>query len=253
MRSTYMIFNLFFLLLCSQSIAQSRQDGIYGKIVVRKGSAEGIIIVNTTKGLEVISDKSGSFVIRCEVGDTLKFSNPNYMEYSYVVNKYDINRNSVLFPLEPLFSMNQLNEIVITKIDSDALGITNQFTKRYTPVERQLEKATTSPGGGMLVVPIDPIVNYLNGKTGMLKKALSYEKEEFRAMRFLETINRERLVSYYNVPADYVDGFVYYAITKPSIREIINAKMIDTPYFEKILTPVVFEFIELISKEAKPN
>ncbi|MDM1502859.1 hypothetical protein HX071_11710 [Myroides marinus] len=253
MRSVFPLFSLFIFFVCPYCIGQTRGEVIYGKIVVRSGSADAISVINTTKNASVLSDKLGHFDVGSQVGDTLKFISPNHIEYAYVVNEFDLGRKQVLFPLEPLFSMNRLDEIVITKIDSDALGFTNQFTKRYTPAERQIKKATTSPGGGMLVMPIDPIVNYLNGRTGALKKALSYEKEDTRTEKLLDLVSRDRLVSYYKIPIDYVDSFAYYAISKQEVKDILNASVVDTRYLEKLLTPVVFDFIELINREVKQN
>ncbi|MDM1402694.1 hypothetical protein HX039_01045 [Myroides marinus] len=241
------LLSLAVLLWCSIGYAQENTSFINGKIVVHRGSVDAISVINATKNASVLSDKYGYFSISSQVGDTLKFISPNYIEYTYVVNEFDIKRNPVLFPLEPLFTMNQLDEIVITKIDSDALGITNQYTKRHTPAERQLKKATT--GGG--IIPVDPIVNYFTGRTAMLKKAVAYEKEGTRTEKLLDLVSRDRLVSYYKIPADYVDSFAYYAVSKPEVKEVLNASVIDTRYLERYLTPIVFEFIELINKSDK--
>lgn len=249
MTNFFRLLNLTILLVCANGIAQEKMNVLQGKLVTRKGNLDGIVIANLTIETTVLSDKQGYFTLQCQINDTLKFLSPNHVEYSYVVNELDIKLNPVLFPLEPLFSMNQLDEIVITKIDSDALGFTNKYTKRYTPAERQLKKATT--GGG--IIPIDPIVNYLNGRTGTLKKALSYEREEFRIDKFFNAISHERLTTYYKMPADYVESFVYYAVTKKEIKEILNSSLTDVKYLERNLTPIVFEFMEMISKETKSN
>ncbi|MCC9041845.1 hypothetical protein LNQ81_03910 [Myroides sp. M-43] len=233
------------LLICTNSLAQDKKNILNGKLVTRNGNLDGIVIANVTKETSVLSDKKGYFTIECQVLDTLKFISSNYIEYTYVINELDVKLNPVLFPLEPIFTMNSLDEIVITKIDSDALGITNKYTRRHTPAERQLKKATT--GGGF--IPVDPIVNYFTGRTGMLKKALSYEREGFRIDKFLNAVSAERLERHYRIPLDYVETFVYYAVAKQDIKDILNAKIVDVKYLEISLTPVVFEFMELISKE----
>jgi hypothetical protein len=249
MTNFFRMLSLTILLAYTNSIAQEKIYVLQGKLVTRKGNLDGIVVANLTRETTVLSDKQGYFTLQCQINDTLKFLSPSHVEYSYVVNELDIKLNPVLFPLEPLFSMNQLDEIVITKIDSDALGFTNKYTKRYTPAERQLKKATT--GGG--IIPIDPIVNYLNGRTGTLKKALSYEREEFRIDKFFNAVSHERLIIYYKIPIDYVESFVYYAVTKKEIKEILNSNLTDVKYLERNLTPIVFEFMEMISKETKPN
>lgn len=247
------LLSLTMLLFYSPNYAQENNSFLHGKLVTRTGNLEGVTIANVIKNTQVLSDKQGYFMIECKVNDTLRFISTNYIDYTYVVNELDIKLNPILFPLEPLFTMNRLDEIYINKIDTDAMGLTNQYTKRYTPAERQLKKATTAPGGLGLTVPIDPIINYFTGRIGVLKKSIAYEKEDTRVEKLLELVSRDRLASYYKIPEDYVDSFVYYAVSKREIKEVLNAQVIDTRYLERYLTPIVFEFIEMINKETRSN
>ncbi len=237
--------SIILLLISSICFAQDSPSVLNGKIVTRDGIFEGIVILNTSKEISVLSDNKGYFSIRSQVNDTIRFISPNHTEYQYVVNEFDIKRSPVLFPLEPLYSINRLDEIVITKIDSDALGFTDKYTRRYTPAERKLRTAKT--GGGM--IPIDPFINMLSGRMSMLKKNLAYEKTDHRVEKLLETITNERLVDYYQIPVDYVEGFAYYAVTKEGIKDLLNATIVDLKELERDLTPVVFEFLEMIKNK----
>ncbi|MEK6493070.1 hypothetical protein [Myroides odoratimimus] len=237
--------SIILLLIGSICFAQDSLSVLNGKIVTRDGIFEGIVILNTSKEISVLSDNKGYFSIRSHINDTIRFISPNHTEYQYVVNEFDIKRSPVLFPLEPLYSINRLDEIVITKIDSDALGFTDKYTRRYTPAERKLRTAKT--GGGM--IPIDPFINMLSGRMSMLKKNLAYEKTDHRVEKLLETITSERLVDYYQIPVDYVEGFAYYAVTKEGIKDLLNAKIVDLNELERDLTPVVFEFLEMIKNK----
>lgn len=237
--------SIILLLISSICFAQDSPSVLNGKIVTRDGIFEGIVILNTSKEISVLSDNKGYFSIRSQVNDTIRFISPNHTEYQYVVNEFDIKRSPVLFPLEPLYSINRLDEIVITKIDSDALGFTDKYTRRYTPAERKLRTAKT--GGGM--IPIDPFINMLSGRMSMLKKNLAYEKTDHRVEKLLETITNERLVEYYQIPVDYVEGFAYYAVTKEGIKDLLNATVVDLKELERDLTPVVFEFLEMIKNK----
>lgn len=237
--------SIILLLISSICFAQDSPSVLNGKIVTRDGIFEGIVILNTSKEISVLSDNKGYFSIRSQVNDTIRFISPNHTEYQYVVNEFDIKRSPVLFPLEPLYSINRLDEIVITKIDSDALGFTDKYTRRYTPAERKLRTAKT--GGGM--IPVDPFINMLSGRMSMLKKNLAYEKTDHRVEKLLETITNERLVDYYQIPVDYVEGFAYYAVTKEGIKDLLNATIVDLKELERDLTPVVFEFLEMIKNK----
>ncbi len=221
---------------------------LHGRVLTKEKQNEGVLVTNaTTKGAAVLSDMKGYFDIEAKEGDTLKFSSPDYIEYTYVVNEFDIKRNPVLFPLEQIYGMNRLNEIVITKLDSRSLGLTDKYTRFHTPAERQLKKATT--GGG--IIPVDPIVNYFTGRTSMLKKALSYEREGFKVDKFFNAISTARLEGYYKIPADYTDSFAYFAVTRKEIKDILDSTPIDMKTLESNITPLVFEFLEMIAD--KPN
>lgn len=235
-------------LLCHLSMnAQEDNTVINGRIITKEGSRDGILITNVTKQKYVFSDKGGYFTMDSNINDTLRFTSPDYLEYTYVVNEFDIKRNPVLFPLEHIYGMNRLDEIVITKIDSRSLGLVDRYTRFDTPAERQLKKATT--GGGFL--PIDPFINLLSGRTSMLKKNLAYEREDFKVDKFINAISTARLESYYKIPADYTESFVYFAITKKEIKDLLEETPVDAKTLERNITPVVFEFLEALS--STPN
>ncbi|WP_121967318.1 hypothetical protein [Myroides sp. N17-2] len=231
-------------LLCHFSInAQDNNAVINGRIVTKEGSRDGILITNITKEKYVFSDKGGYFAIDSDINDTLRFTSPDYIEYTYVVNEFDIKRNPVLFPLEQIYGMNRLDEIVITKIDSRSLGLTDKYTQKYTPAERKLKTAKN----GLL----DPFVNMLSGRTSVLKKNLAYEREDFKVDKFLNAISTARLEGYYKIPADYTESFVYFAITKKEIKDLLEETPIDTKTLERNITPAVFEFLEMLGN--RPN
>jgi hypothetical protein len=239
MKSIYSLFSLFFFLIGLNSIAQKNIDVLHGRIITREGSREGIVVTNTTKENSVISDKMGYFDISSQVNDTLKFTSPFHIEYTYVVTELDIMRNPVLFPLEQLYGMNQLNEIVITKYSGGSLGLFDGIGKKYTPAERKLKTANSG---------LDLVVNALSGRTGMLRKNLAYEREDLRVDKFFDVISNERLTAYYKVPADYTESFVYFAVTNKEVKDILDSTgIVSAKALEQAIIPLVFEFLEMIN------
>ncbi|WHT74171.1 hypothetical protein QK342_03540 [Myroides odoratimimus] len=99
------------------------------------------------------------------------------------------------------------------------------------------------------MIPIDPFVNMLSGRMSMLKKNLAYEKTDHRVDKLIEVVTNERLVDYYQIPLDYVEGFAYYAVEKTEIKELLNVGMVNVNELERELTPVVFEFLEMIKNK----
>jgi len=217
---------------------------ISGKLVTRGGDLDGTVVTNINRNKTALADKKGYFDIYGEPQDTIRFSSVYHMEYTYIIAEADMKGGVLLFPLEPLPDLStRLNEILITKVDAGGQGFTNKYTKRYTPAERKLRTATT----GIL----DPLVNLLSGRTAMLKKNLAYEREDFRVSKLLNTIDEERLVEYYKIPPDYVESFAYYAVSREEIRNIVNATIIDTKFLERMIAPVVLDFLEMVKTKTK--
>lgn len=225
-------------------LAQEQGGMISGKLVTRGGDLDGTLVTNINRNKTTLADKKGYFDIYGEPQDTIRFSSVYHMEYTYVIAEADMKGGVLLFPLEPLPDLStRLNEILITKVDAGGQGFTNKYTKRYTPAERKLRTATT----GIL----DPLVNLLSGRTAMLKKNLAYEREDFRVSKLLNTIDEERLVEYYKIPPDYVESFAYYAVSREEIRDIVNATIIDTKFLERMIAPVVLDFLEMVKTKTK--
>ncbi|MCC9041843.1 hypothetical protein LNQ81_03900 [Myroides sp. M-43] len=243
MNVKHLLFCISFFLFYHIGNAQENNTAIHGRIITREGSKEDILITNTTKGNSVISDKTGYFDIASELRDTLKFTSPFYIEYTYVVNELDLKRNPVLFPLEQLYTMNQLNEIVITKYDGGSLGLFDGMGKKYTPAERKLRFAKSGI--------VEPLYNWLSGRTSILKKSLEYEREGFRVDKFLDVISNVRLINYFKIPADYTESFVYYAITKEEVKELLNSNLVDSKALERVITPIVFEYLDMLDNKSK--
>lgn len=239
MKSINSLFGLFFSLICLNSIAQQNTDVLHGRIITREGSREGIVVINTTKKNSVISDKRGYFDINSQVNDTLKFTSPFHIEYTYVVTELDIMRNPVLFPLELLYGNSQLNEIVITKISGESLGLFDGIGKKYTPAERKLRTANSG---------LDMVVNALSGRSAVLRKNLAYEREDSRIDKFFDTISNERLTAYFKIPADYTESFVYFAVTNKEVKDILDStSIVNAKTLEQTIVPLVFEFLEMIN------
>ncbi|MDM1441973.1 hypothetical protein HX056_01290 [Myroides odoratimimus] len=223
---------------------QDQGGMISGKLVTRGGDLDGTVVTNINRNKTALADKKGYFDIYGEPQDTIRFSSVYHMEYTYIIAEADMKGGVLLFPLEPLPDLStRLNEILITKVDAGGQGFTNKYTKRYTPAERKLRTATT----GIL----DPLVNLLSGRTAMLKKNLAYEREDFRVSKLLNTIDEERLVEYYKIPPDYVESFAYYAVSREEIRDIVNASIIDTKFLERMIAPVVLDFLEMVKTKTK--
>jgi len=234
------LLSLTMLLFYGVNYAQVTNSFLKGKIISNEGSKEGVTVINVSKGTYVVSDDAGYFDLKAEAKDTLRFIHPTYLLYTYIINDADFDRDPVLFPLERNKSGEMLEEIVITKKPSH---IYTYKSKGPSPVERQLASATSGI--------ITPIVNWLNGRTAMLKKALAYEKEGFKVDKMLDYVTRERLMTEFHIPYDYAESFAFYAVLRDDVKDALEITPVDVYYLEKLITPIVPEFLELIGQEDK--
>lgn len=229
-----------FLLFHFFVFAQREQKTLHGKIISYEGSKEGVTVINVTNGNETISDDKGYFDITGQTRDTLRFISPLYLLSTHVISESDFDKDPILFPLERNLTGETLDEIVITKKTSN---IYTYKSKGPSPVERQLASATSGI--------ITPIVNWLNGRTAMLKKALAYEREGFKVDKLLDYVTRERLMTEYHIPYDYAESFAFYAVLRDDVKDALDITPVDVYYLEKLLTPIVPEFLELIGQVDK--
>jgi len=217
---------------------------IKGKIEVEAASAEGIHVLNLVTEKSTVSDINGNFSISAKEDDLLVFS-AIHLEYARKsISKKEYEAGYVIVKLQE--KVTELEEVVVTeytKINAKDLGIINYTPKKYTPAERKLYTATS--GGG--IIPIDPILNWISGRTKMLKKEIQVEKRE---------LLRERLETYYEdvffmeslkIPELYLEGFKYYVVEDQDLAKALNQKNKTKATF--VLSKLAADFNEFLKDE----
>jgi len=232
----------FLLTLLSVLTFAQQRISLNGKVVSRIKELENIYVSNLSTGEAVMTVKGGYFKIKAQENDTLMFSSPFFVGYRHELDDIDFKRDIILIPLEPNDLNRQLEEIYINKISSESLGLVSPYTKRYTPAERRLYTATSGSG----LIPVDAIVNWISGRTAMLKKALKYEKQEMRKDKYLEIVSETKLVDYYKIPKDYVVGFAYYVADNDAMISYLNSSFIDKEKIEMLTGELALNFIQII-------
>lgn len=232
---------VFTMLIGLSAIGQTRQT-IQGKIVSRIRDLEGVYIANTTTSSSTMSQSGGYFTIPAAIGDTLMFSGTSFIGYQHALTKEDLNRDIILIPLERNEFYTELDEIVITKITSESLGLIPEGTKRLSNSEKRLYTATK--GGGL--ISVDAIVNMISGRTKLLKQALAYEKQEIKKERILNHFEPEVLYRDFGIPLDYAQGFGYYASSDAQMSVLLSGSNFEKEKVRARLGEIALDFIELI-------
>jgi len=238
---SFMIKKLFFFFLIIPVFVFSQNDSIInGKIVSESSLLEGIHIINLSKKNGTVTDSRGYFQITAKTSDTLQFSAVNLKATRYVVSNNDFSKDLVFIKMESL--INELQEVAIIQyrnINAVALGIVPANQKTYTPAERKVRTATT----GLL----DPLINYASGRTRMLKNEVQVEKKEFLMDQTSDYYQKEYFIDVLKIPADYVDGFLFYIVENERFVRAMKEKNKTMATF--ILSELAVEYLKVSELE----
>ena len=174
-------------------VTYSQTTEIKGKITA-SSDIDRIHVINKTANQFTITNDDGEFKILAAVNDSILISAIQYRPVTIVVTSELIKSKFISVNLTD--QITELDEVVVGKIltgdlrsdveNSDAkrdinfydLGIPGYTGKQKTQSERRLHEATT--GGG--IVPLNPILNWLSGRTKELKSQIERENSD-TAMR----------------------------------------------------------------------
>lgn len=203
---------------------------IHGKISA-PDEVEGIHIINKTASRFTISNSYGEFTIPARLNDTLLFSGISYQPKEIVVTKLIIASKQCTVYLEEL--VNVLDEVVVGKVltgdllsdinNSDVkrsinfydLGIPGYTGKPKTQSERRLYEATSGSG----LIPLNPIINAISGRTKLLKAHLKLERSD-NCLDKMKADFAESLFSSYELEEDKRAEFFYYCQDDPEFTDL---------------------------------
>lgn len=175
-------------LLCFQ-LNFSQTVTVKGK-VDSQVDVENIHVINKTAQVFTITNRNGEFEITASLNDVIVFSSIQQKLKSVIVDKNVILFKALRVTLEE--QINELDEVLVGKIltgnlhldvqntEGDApinffdVGIPGYTGKIATQSERRLNEATT--GGG--IIPLNPILNAISGRTKQLKNQIKLEENE---------------------------------------------------------------------------
>jgi hypothetical protein len=210
---------LFFLIILSQVIFGQGfgEKEIHGKIISDSNAIEGVNILNTSNGKAAISDGNGMFSILAKESDLLVISAVNLVTSHRRLSKADILKNSIAIRM--LLNSTPLKEVVVnggSRINAVNVGIVPYNQKKYTAAERKLYTARS----GLLDRPL----NWMSGRTTMLKKEVAVEKKERLMYRLEYLFGDKYYVETLKIPQDYIRGFQYYCIEDMDFVAALNTK-----------------------------
>lgn len=223
------LFLVFTALLLSQSVFS--QTLLKGKVISEASNLDGIHVINLTNEKSTITEKSGFFSILAKPMDTLMFSGMQVKGMQIVLKQSDFSESLFFMRLKQQVTM--LDEVYIKnypEINAVSLGIIPKGTKSYTPAQRRLRTATAPfaslDAGGMAggSIGVDPLLNWISGRTAMLKKELEVEKKERLQAKIDNLYEEDFFTETLKIPSQYVKGFQMYVSDDERLIASIKSK-----------------------------
>jgi hypothetical protein len=175
--------------------------------VESEASIADIHIINKTNEKFAVSNSEGKFVISAKLQDTLLISSVQHKLKTVYITEQIIHEKKLVVTLE--IEINALDEIILgriltgdidadignmgnTPVTSMSVGIKSYTGKPKTPSERRLNEATT--GGG--IIPLNPIINAINGRTKQLKAHILFEEKDALLFKIRAKFSEDFFITY---------------------------------------------------------
>jgi len=195
------------------TFGQSNEKLLHGKIVADSASVVGIDVVNLGNEKVIVTNNKGEFSILAKVDDILVFSSMTLEMKRMLVDEDDLKSETITIYMTP--KINELNEVIVKRNAAEGISII-PGQKHYTPAERKLYTATS----GLLDAPL----NWLSGRTEMLKKEVIVERKERMLYKVGILYDDKYYIQTLKVPEIYIDDFQRYIIEDKEFAAALKVK-----------------------------
>jgi hypothetical protein len=203
---------LFFATVCTWS-QTNNEKLLHGKIVADSTSVFGIDAVNLGNEKVTVTNNKGEFSILAKANDILVFSSMTLEMKRMLVDEDDLKSETITIYMIP--KINELNEVIVKKNAAEGISII-PGQKHYTPAERKLYTATS----GLLDAPL----NWLSGRTEMLKKEIVVERKERMLNKIGVLYEDKYYIQTLKIPEIYIDDFQRYLIEDKEFAAALKVK-----------------------------
>ncbi|SKB66575.1 hypothetical protein SAMN05660776_2383 [Salegentibacter holothuriorum] len=229
-RINFIILLAVLLLIWSKGFSQEKEI-LSGKIITEESLNSPVHIINISRKKGGVSELSGRFSIEVSVGDTLVFSSVQYKKEKIVVNREILQLKN--YRIKLIEDLTELEEVKLHKLSGnlakDISGIEtfNKFDLNATmarkppptQLERQTYTATTGPGGG---IPLDPILNKLNGTLDKLEKRKENADLKFQVEQAVYLISEKTFTIDFEIPESEIMNFAYYCAENYDLENLLD-------------------------------
>lgn len=217
----------FLFLLSSLSLAAQERKPVLGTVTTEEFPLENVLIKNISSEKFTVSDISGRFLLNMKTGDTIVLSHVGMQDLIKFISEGDLQHQPIL--LKMLQHPEELREVEINghpEINAVALGIIPKEIKTLSMNERRLKTAGDfKPKSlfGLLLggLPLDPILNAINGRTKQLKRNIGIEKQQ-RNIAFLEMHAMSYMKDEMQLSDTQAQRLIDYIITDERLQDVLD-------------------------------
>ncbi|TMM56131.1 hypothetical protein FEE95_16010 [Maribacter algarum] len=227
---------LAFLLISASLGAQSLfSKKLEGRVYSKDGDVAATTVQNISTNRATITDIDGFFQIAANLNDTLVFSAVQFKKKEIVISREILQQRILNVTMED--ALTKLDEVVVTPynltgditkdidiiktdavVTSSTLGLPNAYVLPITQAERQLFEATSGSG----LIPLNPILNGISGRTKMLKKRIARNKLYSRTERVKEFYADSLFRTDLKIPEEKIDDLLYFCEVDSDFQTVVD-------------------------------
>ena len=239
MNTTHFFHSFFFFFACliffTNGAKAQEVKMISGKVLNDSLDNSALHVVNLNLQKGTITNKNGEFSIPARLNDTLNISGIQFQHKKFVITSTAFSKEQISFYMEP--EVSELDAVQISNItlsgrlgadinipnliepfDPGAAGLPVYNGPHLTLEERRLYTASSGIGVGALI-------NYLSGRTKMLKKHVEISRMERRVQQARKIFNDSTYINSLHIPENLLDDFAHYVyMDKPNALDVAESR-----------------------------
>ena len=234
------LFILFFIFVSLSCFSQQRER-LEGKILADSLNGAAINILNLSSGMGTTNNEAGDFQIAARVEDTLYFSSIQYETREIVISEDLLKKDFLGVMLKE--KLNELDGVNISNITLEGnlntdldkiytftqadMGFPMSDVPKPTSIERKLhtasgiQKDSKENPPGMVNVSLDGILNEMNGRSDMLRKAAANEDLSQLVDKGVAAMPVTFFIEDLAIPEEYIWDFIYYCARNPNFATLL--------------------------------
>ena len=208
---------------------------LQGHVLEDAAGIPNVHIINLSSEQATITNEEGYFRLEAREGDTLLISAIRFQRKTLTVSRAMLEAAMLEIAMEPF--VNQLDEVVLWPynlsgdLDQDlsnlpveepvtatSLGLPNARAKVKTQTERKLYEATSGAG----LIPLNPVLNAITGRTRMLKKRLSRDRAYQQTLQVRSLYPDSLFTGELHIPEVRIPDFMYFCEVDPAFGNLAS-------------------------------